>query len=180
MIISGSDLEIYWLPSISPPSYFAHHNNKICCLHQRELDICFPCSKFAPHNTFCWLQIFDLGPSFQQKIISTASAKSKKKKKGTLDPGIAYCWIVVRLPNVLAPGSDIQIHVSWGTRLQSRHKKTSLFNICWNVFLSYYSGMSIRRCVFCICWQIYKYTNNSSWQVYDNRLLHDAVKRNIQ
>ena len=81
MIISGSDLEIYWLPSISPPSYFAHHNNKICCLHQRELDICFPCSKFAPHNTFCWLQIFDLGPSFQQKIISTASAKSKKKKK---------------------------------------------------------------------------------------------------
>ena len=64
--------------------------------------------------------------------------------------------------------------------LQSRHKKTSLFYICWNVFLSYYSGMSIRRCVFCICWQIYKYTNNSSWQVYDNRLLHDAVKRNIQ
>ena len=64
--------------------------------------------------------------------------------------------------------------------IQSRHKKTSLFNICWNVFLSYYSGMSIRRCVFCICWQIYKYTNNSSWQVYDNRLLHDAVKRNIQ
>ena len=117
MIVSGSDLEIYWLPSISPPSYFAHHNNKICCLHQRELDICFPCSKFAPHNTFCWLQIFDLGPSFQQKIISTASAKSKKKKKGTLDPGIACCWNVVRFPNPLAPGSDIQIHVSWGTRL---------------------------------------------------------------
>ena len=37
---------------------------------------------------------------------------------------------VVRLPNPLAPGNDIQIHVSWGTRLELCHSRQSLtFNI---------------------------------------------------
>ena len=37
-----------------------------------------------------------------------------------------------------------------------------------------YEGVS-----FVFCWQIYKYTNNI-WQVYDNPILHNTVKRNIQ
>ena len=42
---------------------------------------------------------------------------------------------LVRFPNLLAPGSDIQIHVSWGTRLQSPSVSQWVHNlhICVNL-----------------------------------------------
>ena len=38
---------------------------------------------------------------------------------------------IVRFPNPLAPGSDIQIHISWGTRLQFHWFDQQLINAFW-------------------------------------------------
>ena len=85
-------------------------------------------------NTNFWYLLFQLCSLsiLKSRLVGWSWFENIHIKNSTSDFTISYwkeylyslvydknCYLLVSLPNPLAPGSDIQIHVSWGTRLFS-------------------------------------------------------------